>query len=111
MVAHLILTAGGGNGGSTLPTGKIPNELGRLTSLRMLNVSSNGFTGELPSAVCALPALEVLSTARNRLSGDLLGPAAALGAVRGRPSCPFTRHMYDPPLTFFCVSCVSPAFV
>ncbi|CAB9508252.1 receptor-like protein kinase precursor [Seminavis robusta] len=52
---------------SSLPA----RSLGRLTSLRVLELGSNGFTGELPAAFGTLTNLEVLSLTANQFKGSI----------------------------------------
>ena len=49
--------------------GTIPSELGKLTSMRKLNLSRNSLTGTVPVEVLALPQLVSVRLGMNRLSG------------------------------------------
>ena len=50
-------------------TGEIPAELGELTNLRLLSLSSNQLTGEIPAELGSLPSLESLYLSGNQLVG------------------------------------------
>ncbi|KAI8822813.1 hypothetical protein BJ741DRAFT_86809 [Chytriomyces cf. hyalinus JEL632] len=52
-------------------TGSIPTELGRLTSLNTLSLSSNQLTGSIPTELGRLTSLKTLRLASNRLSGSI----------------------------------------
>lgn len=49
--------------------GEIPDVIGELKELHLLNLSSNFLTGEIPTSLGNLGALESLDLSRNRLSG------------------------------------------
>uniref|UniRef100_A0A2N9EG07 CNNM transmembrane domain-containing protein n=1 Tax=Fagus sylvatica TaxID=28930 RepID=A0A2N9EG07_FAGSY len=51
--------------------GEIPEVLGRLTILRLLNLSHNSLTGHIPSSLANLSALESLDLSSNRLTGEI----------------------------------------
>ncbi|KAL7218659.1 hypothetical protein ACSBR2_011842 [Camellia fascicularis] len=51
--------------------GKIPESLGRLSGLQMLNLSNNNFTGVIPSSLANLTELESLDLSLNLLSGEI----------------------------------------
>ena len=51
--------------------GEIPEVIGNLTSLYVLNLSHNGFTGQIPSSIGKLRQLESLDLSQNRLSGEI----------------------------------------
>eukprot|EP01018_Ginkgo_biloba_P027946 Gb_20000 [translate_table: standard] len=51
--------------------GKIPHEIGNLSSLTFLNLSSNLFTGSIPSSFKGLQKLERLLLDDNRLQGNI----------------------------------------
>ncbi|XP_028054178.1 receptor-like protein 33 [Camellia sinensis] len=51
--------------------GEIPESLGRLSGLQMLNLSNNNFTGVIPSSLASLIKLESLDLSQNLLSGEI----------------------------------------
>lgn len=51
--------------------GKIPESIGKLKDLIVLNMSSNGFTGNIPSSLANLTQLESLDLSHNKLSGQI----------------------------------------
>ncbi|XVF18633.1 hypothetical protein REPUB_Repub11eG0039400 [Reevesia pubescens] len=51
--------------------GQIPEELGELISLQMLNFSRNNFTGPIPPSFGNLVALESLDLSSNKLGGEI----------------------------------------
>ncbi|KAL0692472.1 hypothetical protein Bca4012_059652 [Brassica carinata] len=51
--------------------GKIPDSIGQLEDLIVLNLSSNGFDGNIPSSLGKLTQLESLDLSRNELSGEI----------------------------------------
>jgi len=51
--------------------GEIPPEIGNLTNLRELNLTSNQLTGEIPPEIGNLTNLEYLSLWDNQLSGEI----------------------------------------
>ncbi|KFK37940.1 hypothetical protein AALP_AA3G050000 [Arabis alpina] len=51
--------------------GSIPESIGLLKGLRVLNLSSNGFTGNIPSSFETLTSLESLDLSQNKLSGEI----------------------------------------
>lgn len=51
--------------------GEIPNAIGDLLQLRLLNLSNNFLTGSIPSSVGELSELEALDLSGNRLSGEI----------------------------------------
>ncbi|KAL0854919.1 hypothetical protein Bca101_060071 [Brassica carinata] len=52
-------------------SGKIPESIGLLKGLRLLNLSSNGFTNSIPQSLANLTNLEALDLSRNQLSGQI----------------------------------------
>ena len=52
-------------------TGKLPNEISDLTSLRVLNLAFNKLEGELPKTLTDLTNLETLQLFSNNFSGAL----------------------------------------
>ncbi|XP_018448995.2 receptor-like protein 30 [Raphanus sativus] len=52
-------------------SGKIPESIGLLKGLRILNLSSNGFTSSIPQSLANLTNLEALDLSRNQLSGRI----------------------------------------
>ena len=51
--------------------GEIPDTLGRLKFLRLLNLSHNSLTGHIPSTLGNLLALEALDFSSNKLIGEI----------------------------------------
>ncbi|KAL6133091.1 hypothetical protein ACLB2K_065328 [Fragaria x ananassa] len=51
--------------------GSIPEEIGGLISLRVLNLSKNAFTGAIPSSLSSLQVVESLDLLQNKLSGEI----------------------------------------
>ncbi|KAB2015403.1 hypothetical protein ES319_D08G022500v1, partial [Gossypium barbadense] len=51
--------------------GKIPEDVGQLISLQMLNFSHNNFTGSIPASFRNLVELESLDLSSNKLSGEI----------------------------------------
>ncbi|KAF8045221.1 hypothetical protein N665_5388s0001 [Sinapis alba] len=58
--------------------GQIPDSIGLLKSLIVLNLSSNGFTGHIPSSWANLTSLESLDLSQNQLSGKIPQELATL---------------------------------
>lgn len=52
-------------------TGKLPDEVGRLTYLNALRLNNNNFTGEIPSSYYDLIFLQTLWLGDNKLNGNL----------------------------------------
>ncbi|KAL7150212.1 hypothetical protein ABFS83_05G095500 [Erythranthe nasuta] len=52
-------------------TGEIPQEVGNLTSLTMLNLENNHLTGEIPASLGSLKRLSFLILNENNLSGSI----------------------------------------
>lgn len=52
-------------------SGEIPDNLGSLQALYILNLSSNAFTGKIPSSIGYLRQLESLDLSSNNLSGSI----------------------------------------
>nr|Q9C699.2 RecName: Full=Receptor-like protein 7; Short=AtRLP7; Flags: Precursor [Arabidopsis thaliana] len=64
--------------------GKIPDSIGLLKELRILNMSSNGFTGHIPSSLANLKNLESLDISQNNISGEIppeLGTLSSLAWI------------------------------
>ncbi|CAL9218024.1 unnamed protein product [Arabidopsis halleri] len=51
--------------------GQIPDSVGLLKELRILNMSSNAFTGHIPSSLANLTNLESLDLSQNKISGEI----------------------------------------
>ncbi|EOA28867.1 hypothetical protein CARUB_v10025111mg [Capsella rubella] len=51
--------------------GKIPDSIGLLKGLRLLNLSSNAFTSDIPQSLAKLNNLEALDLSRNQLLGQI----------------------------------------
>ncbi|KAL1212487.1 Receptor-like protein 12 [Cardamine amara subsp. amara] len=51
--------------------GKIPESVGFLKELRLLNLSGNAFTSHIPQFLANLTKLETLDLSRNKLSGEI----------------------------------------
>ncbi|CAN7062097.1 unnamed protein product [Brassica oleracea var. botrytis] len=64
--------------------GQIPESIGLLKELRILNLSSNAFTGHIPSSLPNLTVLESLDLSQNKLSGEIppeLGKLSSLAWI------------------------------
>lgn len=65
-------------------SGSIPESVGLLKGLRLLNMSGNTFTSNVPSSLADLENLEALDLSRNQLSGQIpreLGRLSFLSAI------------------------------
>ncbi|KAH0642979.1 hypothetical protein KY289_033953 [Solanum tuberosum] len=58
--------------------GDIPNSIGSLSSLVLLNLSHNSFRCHIPAEFAKLQALEALDLSWNRLIGEIPGPLSSL---------------------------------
>ena len=68
--------------------GRIPNSIGRLRALRVLNLYDNALTGRIPSSICSLRELEMLRLGSNSLGGRIPRDIGALTRLRWlRLSC------------------------
>ncbi|KMZ72467.1 hypothetical protein ZOSMA_163G00120 [Zostera marina] len=64
---------------STLPftfsnnklTGRIPEDIGFMTNMKVLDFSFNSFTGHLPTSISCLSDIQVFNIAHNQISGVL----------------------------------------
>ncbi|XP_010479221.2 PREDICTED: receptor-like protein 12 [Camelina sativa] len=64
--------------------GPIPDSVGLLKELRILNMSSNAFTGHIPSSLANLTNLESLDLSQNKISGQIppeLGTLSSLAWI------------------------------
>ncbi|CAA7028735.1 unnamed protein product [Microthlaspi erraticum] len=64
--------------------GQVPESIGLLKELHVLNLSRNAFTGHIPSSLANLTALESLDVSQNKLSGEIppkLGDLSSLGWI------------------------------
>ncbi|KAF0891663.1 hypothetical protein E2562_010882 [Oryza meyeriana var. granulata] len=62
-------------------TGDIPESIGRLASLRGLNLSRNAFTGAIPSQLSGLTQLESLDLSSNQLDGEIPEALVSLTSI------------------------------
>ncbi|KAF7153176.1 hypothetical protein RHSIM_Rhsim01G0066300 [Rhododendron simsii] len=76
-------------------TGHIPEYLGNLTSLESLDISSNQLTGRIPSQLPSLTFLEVLNLSWNRLDGPI--PHGLCGLPLSK-ECEDNRTKVQPPV-------------
>ncbi|XP_015161101.1 probable inactive receptor kinase At5g67200 [Solanum tuberosum] len=58
--------------------GDIPNSIGSLSSLVLLNLSHNSFHGHIPAEIAKLQALKALDFSWNRLIGEIPGLLSCL---------------------------------
>ncbi|XP_010463446.1 PREDICTED: receptor-like protein 12 [Camelina sativa] len=61
--------------------GPIPDSIGLLKELRILNMSSNAFTGHIPSTLANLTNLESLDLSQNKISGEIPSELGALSSL------------------------------
>ncbi|CAN6869964.1 unnamed protein product [Brassica oleracea] len=64
--------------------GEVPESVGLLKELHVLNLSRNAFSGHIPSSLANLTALESLDLSQNKLSGEIppkLGDLSSLGWI------------------------------
>ncbi|XP_010462222.1 PREDICTED: receptor-like protein 12 [Camelina sativa] len=61
--------------------GPIPDSIGLLKELRILNMSSNAFTGHIPSTLANLTNLESLDLSQNKISGEIPPELGALSSL------------------------------
>ena len=52
-------------------SGKIPNEIGRLSDLKVLLLSGNNFSGIIPKQLCLLNYVVIMDLSRNSFSGTI----------------------------------------
>ncbi|KAK6144665.1 hypothetical protein DH2020_021485 [Rehmannia glutinosa] len=62
--------------------GKIPPEIGNLSSLVSLNIMGNYFHGQIPSSIFNMSSLEIISMMNNNLSGRLPVDICSLGRLK-----------------------------
>ena len=60
-------------------SGEIPEELGNLSNLTVLDLFGNQLSGEIPAELGNLANLEELDLGRNQLSGEI--PLQSLGSL------------------------------
>ncbi|XP_042516103.1 receptor-like protein 7 [Macadamia integrifolia] len=61
--------------------GKIPDALGNLKALKVLNLSGNSLSGQIPFSLGNLSELESLDLSRNKLSGEIPRQLASLTSL------------------------------
>ncbi|XP_010479189.1 PREDICTED: receptor-like protein 12 [Camelina sativa] len=61
--------------------GPIPDSVGLLKELRILNMSNNAFTGHIPSSLANLTNLESLDLSQNKISGEIPSELGALSSL------------------------------
>ncbi|WZZ79397.1 hypothetical protein YC2023_099969 [Brassica napus] len=76
-------------------SGKIPESVGLLKGLRLLNLSSNGFTNNIPQSLANLTNLEALDLSRNKLSGQI---PQSLGSLSFLSIMNFSRNNLQGPI-------------
>ncbi|KAI3967698.1 hypothetical protein MKX01_039608 [Papaver californicum] len=61
--------------------GCIPEGIGRLTEMKVLDISVNSFMGQLPNSLSCLKQIEVLNLGHNKLSGVLSDTVCSLTSI------------------------------
>ncbi|CAA0395133.1 unnamed protein product [Arabidopsis thaliana] len=75
--------------------GRIPESIGLLKELIVLNMSNNGFTGRIPPSLSNLTDLESLDLSKNRLSGEI---SPELGKLTFLAQMNFSYNMLEGPI-------------
>jgi len=75
--------------------GRIPESIGLLKELIVLNMSNNGFTGRIPPSLSNLTDLESLDLSKNRLSGEI---PPELGKLTFLAQMNFSYNMLEGPI-------------
>ncbi|KAL1221333.1 Receptor-like protein 31 [Cardamine amara subsp. amara] len=88
--------------------GKIPESIGLLKGLLLLNLSNNAFKGDIPQSLANLTALEELDLSRNQLSGQI---PRDLGILSFLSIMDFSHNNLEGPIPrgtqFQCQNCSS----